>query len=114
METGQKTFARGKLNEPRLTATRFTFESDFTAKAARAGWRIYEVPISYSGRTYAEGRRLDGETLLSLFGQLHIADSLIDTASDTEIRTAEISNGQTEDAIRQVAIYIACFDAAPA
>jgi glycosyltransferase involved in cell wall biosynthesis len=58
METGQKAFARGKLNELRLTANRFTFEPEITAKAARAGWRIYEVPISYSGRTYAEGKKI--------------------------------------------------------
>jgi hypothetical protein len=58
METGQKAFVRGKLNGLRLTANRFTFEPEITAKAARAGWRIYEVPISYSGRTYAEGKKI--------------------------------------------------------
>jgi glycosyltransferase involved in cell wall biosynthesis len=58
METGQKAFARRKLSELRLTANRFTFEPEITAKAARAGWRIYEVPISYSGRTYAEGKKI--------------------------------------------------------
>ena len=58
METGQKAFARERLNQLQLTANRFTFEPEITAKAARAGWRIYEVPVSYSGRTYAEGKKI--------------------------------------------------------
>lgn len=58
METGQKAFNREKLLELNLTANRFTFEPEITAKAARAGWRIYEVPISYSGRTYEEGKKI--------------------------------------------------------
>ncbi len=58
METGMKAFRRDKLAGLTLTANRFTFEPEITVKAARAGWRIYEVPISYSGRTYAEGKKI--------------------------------------------------------
>ena len=58
METGMKAFARDKLMALKLSADRFTFEPEITAKAARARWRIYEVPISYSGRTYAEGKKI--------------------------------------------------------
>ena len=58
METGMKAFRRDKLAALTLTADRFTFEPEITVKAARAGWRIYEVPISYSGRTYAEGKKI--------------------------------------------------------
>jgi glycosyltransferase involved in cell wall biosynthesis len=58
METGMKAFARQKLAALTLTADRFTFEPEITVKASRAGWRIYEVPISYSGRTYAEGKKI--------------------------------------------------------
>ena len=58
METGQKAFLREKLMELKLSADRFTFEPEITAKAARARWRIYEVPISYSGRTYEEGKKI--------------------------------------------------------
>ncbi len=58
METGMKAFKREKLLALRLTADRFTFEPEITAKAARAGWRIYEVPISYSGRSYEEGKKI--------------------------------------------------------
>jgi glycosyltransferase involved in cell wall biosynthesis len=58
METGQKAFLREKLMALKLSADRFTFEPEITAKAARAKWRIYEVPVSYSGRTYQEGKKI--------------------------------------------------------
>ena len=58
METGMKAFRRDKLTMLKLSANRFTFEPEITAKAARARWRIYEVPISYSGRTYDEGKKV--------------------------------------------------------
>jgi glycosyltransferase involved in cell wall biosynthesis len=58
METGMKAFRRDKLSALRLSASRFTFEPEITCKAARAGWRIYEVPISYSGRTYDQGKKI--------------------------------------------------------
>ncbi|MFN2398521.1 MAG: glycosyltransferase family 2 protein [Gemmatimonadaceae bacterium] len=41
-----------------LKSNRFGFEPEITARLARAGARIYEVPISYSGRTYAEGKKI--------------------------------------------------------
>ena len=62
METGMKAFRRDKLVALKLNADRFTFEPEITAKAARARWRIYEVPISYSGRTYERARRSAGAT----------------------------------------------------
>jgi glycosyltransferase involved in cell wall biosynthesis len=58
METGMKAFVREKLAQLKLSADRFTFEPEITAKAARARWRIYEVPVSYSGRTYEEGKKI--------------------------------------------------------
>jgi glycosyltransferase involved in cell wall biosynthesis len=58
METGMKAFVRDKLVKLKLSADRFTFEPEITAKAARARWRIYEVPVSYSGRTYEEGKKI--------------------------------------------------------
>jgi Holliday junction resolvase len=53
-----KAFRREKLMQLTLSANRFTFEPEITVKAARAGWRIYEVPISYSGRTYDQGKKI--------------------------------------------------------
>jgi len=58
METGMKAFRRDRLAALRLNGNRFTFEPEVTCKAARAGWRIYEVPISYSGRTYQQGKKI--------------------------------------------------------
>ncbi len=58
METGMKGFVRTKLITVKLNANRFTFEPEITAKAARARWRIYEVPVSYAGRTYEEGKKI--------------------------------------------------------
>jgi glycosyltransferase involved in cell wall biosynthesis len=58
MEVGYKAFRREVLNGFQLHEDRFGFEPEFTAKVARGGWRIYEVPISYYGRTYEEGKKI--------------------------------------------------------
>lgn len=58
MEVGYKLFRRDILNRIILKSNRFGFEPEFTAKIARQGLRIYEVPISYSGRSYDEGKKI--------------------------------------------------------
>ena len=60
METCYKAFRRESLMEllPRLQQNRFGFEPEITSRVARAGLRVYEVGISYSGRTYAEGKKI--------------------------------------------------------
>jgi len=58
MEVGYKAFRREVLNGFELVEDRFGFEPEFTAKVARGGWRVYEVPISYYGRTYEEGKKI--------------------------------------------------------
>jgi glycosyltransferase involved in cell wall biosynthesis len=58
METCYKVFRREVIQQIRLRENRFGFEPEVTAKVARGGWRIYEVGISYSGRTYAEGKKI--------------------------------------------------------
>lgn len=58
METGYKVFRTEVISGMRLKSNRFGFEPEFTAKIARGGWRIYEVPISYSGRDYSEGKKI--------------------------------------------------------
>jgi len=59
MEVCYKVFRREVLDQIELKENRFGFEPEFTAKVARAGFRIYEVGISYSGRTYAEGKKIN-------------------------------------------------------
>ena len=58
METGYKAFRREVIQGIDLVEDRFGFEPEVTAKLARGGWRIFEVGISYSGRTYAEGKKI--------------------------------------------------------
>jgi glycosyltransferase involved in cell wall biosynthesis len=58
METCYKVFTRDVLEHITLVSNRFGFEPEFTAKVARLGVRIYEVPIAYHGRTYAEGKKI--------------------------------------------------------
>jgi glycosyltransferase involved in cell wall biosynthesis len=61
METCYKVFRREVLADIRLKSNRFGFEPEITAKVARHKnpcWRVYEVPISYAGRTYEEGKKI--------------------------------------------------------
>jgi glycosyltransferase involved in cell wall biosynthesis len=58
MEVGYKLFRREVLRSLALKSNRFGFEPEVTIKTARLGCRIYEVPISYHGRTYAEGKKI--------------------------------------------------------
>jgi glycosyltransferase involved in cell wall biosynthesis len=58
METCTKVFRREVIQAIEITEDRFGFEPEITAKLARRGDRIYEVGISYSGRTYAEGKKI--------------------------------------------------------
>jgi glycosyltransferase involved in cell wall biosynthesis len=58
METCYKAFRREVIQSIEIEEDRFGFEPEITAKLARAGLRIYEVGISYSGRTYAEGKKI--------------------------------------------------------
>ena len=58
METCYKVFTADVLREIELESDRFGFEPEVTARIARLGCRIYEVPISYHGRTYAEGKKI--------------------------------------------------------
>jgi glycosyltransferase involved in cell wall biosynthesis len=56
--TCYKVFRKEVLQGIRLKSDRFGFEPEITAKVAKGKWRIYEVPISYSGRTYDEGKKI--------------------------------------------------------
>ena len=58
METCYKAFRRDVIQGIEIEEDRFGFEPEITAKIARGGWRVYEVGISYSGRTYADGKKI--------------------------------------------------------
>jgi SAM-dependent methyltransferase len=59
METGYKVFKKEVLEHLHLKSNRFGFEPEVTAKMAKMNYRIYEVPISYSGREYWEGKKIN-------------------------------------------------------
>ena len=59
METCYKVFHADLLKRLPLSANRFGFEPEVTARLAQAQARIYELPISYDGRSYAEGKKID-------------------------------------------------------
>jgi glycosyltransferase involved in cell wall biosynthesis len=58
METCYKAFRREVIQSIRICENRFGFEPEVTAKVAKMNLRIYEVGISYYGRTYAEGKKI--------------------------------------------------------
>lgn len=58
METCYKVFRRDVIQSILVEEDRFGFEPEITAKVARGGWRVYEVGISYAGRTYSEGKKI--------------------------------------------------------
>ena len=70
METCYKAMRGDLARSLRLTSDRFGFEPEVTARLAQAGARIYEVPISYSGRTYAEGKKISWRDGVAAFGHI--------------------------------------------
>jgi hypothetical protein len=59
METGYKAFGAPLIKSIQIKEDRFGVEPEIIAKLARTGCRIYEVGISYSGRTYREGKKIN-------------------------------------------------------
>jgi glycosyltransferase involved in cell wall biosynthesis len=58
METCYKVFRSEVINNLTFTSDGFAIEAEMTVKIARAGYRVYETPISYSGRDYSEGKKI--------------------------------------------------------
>ena len=58
METGYKVFTKKVNDTLTFKCDRFGFEPEFTAKVAKNNFRVYEVPISYNGRDYSEGKKI--------------------------------------------------------
>jgi len=77
METCYKVFRREVIQSIPLKSDRFGFEPEVTAKIARRGYRVYETPISYHGRTYEEGKKIgwrDGVQAIWTILRYHFAD----------------------------------------
>ncbi len=67
IQTGYKAFRGEIIREMVITSSRFGIEVEATAKVAKLGCRIYEVPISYYGRTYEEGKKISFFDALAAF-----------------------------------------------
>jgi glycosyltransferase involved in cell wall biosynthesis len=67
MEVGYKVFRAEVLRTIPLRSDRFGFEPEITAKVARRGYRIFEVPVSYYGRDYREGKKITWRDGLAAF-----------------------------------------------
>jgi glycosyltransferase involved in cell wall biosynthesis len=79
IETGYKAFRGEIIRNMRITSRGFGFEVEVTAKVAKLGCAIYEVPISYYGRTYEEGKKIglrDGLQALWLILRFNLFCSL--------------------------------------
>jgi glycosyltransferase involved in cell wall biosynthesis len=77
MEVGYKVFRADAVREINLKSKRFGFEPEITVKLAKKKCRFYEVPISYHGRTYAEGKKItwkDGLAALYYLIRFRLAD----------------------------------------
>jgi len=77
MEVGYKVFRAEALKGIELRSKRFGFEPEITVKLAKHGCRFYEVPISYHGRTYEEGKKItwkDGVAALYYMIRYRVGD----------------------------------------
>lgn len=90
METGYKALKKLVYKNIRLTSRSFTIEPEITAKVARMRQRIYEVPISYRGRSYYEGKKIDWKDGIKAVVAI-IKHSLFTSISDdTGFKTLEL------------------------
>ncbi len=103
METCYKAFRLDVIRNVEIEEDRFGFEPEITAKIARQGWRVYEVGISYNGRTYAEGKKIgwrDG--VRAVYGVLRYspiwsrARERIDRAPDRDLPPAHFDDADAE------------------
>jgi len=92
METGYKVFKKDVLKKITIQEKRFGFEPEITAKIARLGCRVYEVGISYSGRTYEEGKKInwkDGVSAIRCIVKYGLFSGITEKNESTEKNVAE-------------------------
>lgn len=73
MEVGYKAFTRESFRIMHLTRERFGIEPEIVARLSQMGARVYEVPISYHGRTYAEGKKITWRDGVAAFWHILVA-----------------------------------------
>lgn len=83
MEVGYKAFTGRTLKAMHLTNPRFGIEPEIVARLAQMGARVYEVPISYHGRTYAEGKKITWKDGVAAF--FHILRARISSSKQQQL-----------------------------
>jgi len=73
MEVGYKAFTKDAFRIMHLTRERFGIEPEIVARLSQMGARVYEVPISYHGRTYAEGKKITWRDGIAAFWHIFVA-----------------------------------------
>lgn len=97
VEIGYKAFKAPLIKSIRLEEDGFGVEPEIIAKLARTGCRIYEVGISYSGRTYAEGKKInwkDGVRAITRFSNITWSDALPRTSCVARICSAKANQNE--------------------
>ncbi|MEO8216664.1 MAG: glycosyltransferase [Acidobacteriota bacterium] len=84
METCYKVFRREVIQSIKVNSDRFGFEPEITAKVARRGYRIYEVPISYHGRDYWEGKKINWKDGVSAIWTILKYGLFVDAGSEPQ------------------------------
>ncbi len=88
IETCYKSFRASAVKTIPIRSNRFGFEPEITAKVAKRGFRIYEVPISYHGRTYQEGKKIgwkDGIQALYIIIKYYFIDDIFEKSTGEHI-----------------------------
>jgi glycosyltransferase involved in cell wall biosynthesis len=93
METCYKMARTGLLKSLPLKTNRFGIEPELTARFSQAQARIYEVPISYNGRTYAEGKKINWQDGVAAFWHIFRAN-MLDQKAPTYDRAIEAGHGE--------------------
>ncbi len=111
METCYKAFRADALKSLPLRSNRFGIEPEITAKVAKRGWTVYEVPISYNGRKYSEGKKIgwkDGVNAICVIVKYWFFDDSfydIDSSSESSQRL-EYSRNYLKTLVRRCAPYL--------
>ncbi len=95
IETCYKAFRRDLITEMPISSSGFGFEVETTAKISKTNARIYEVPISYYGRTYEEGKKIN--TLDGMLAFWYVLKYNIFTSSDTKVYIEKVNAYLKED-----------------
>lgn len=91
MEVGYKAFTGRTLKLMHLTNPRFGIEPEIVARLAQMGARVYEVPISYHGRTYAEGKKITWKDGVAAF--FHILRARLSSSKQQQLLPEQLAHG---------------------